>query len=353
MSEISKIDKNFVVETQIDKENIKFYNVRENPFRIYGVHYENGKFRRIPEAVARSVSEGVYSLHTYTAGGRVRFKTDSSYVAIHHEGWCGRMPHMAFTGSVGFDLYVLNDEGRQQYVNTFKPSVDSAKGFEGVIELGGKKMREITINFPTYSQITDLYIGVENDAQIGEHRPYKIERPFVYYGSSITQGGCSSRPGTCYQPIISRRFDANFINLGWSGNGKGEKEMRDYIASLDMSLFVLDYDHNAPTAEHLKATHEPMYKAIREAHPDIPIVMLTRPHYSVTDENARARVIKETYEKAKASGDNNVYYLNGRALMAIAGNEGTVDNCHPNDLGFFSMAQAVGDVIQTFIDTIE
>ena len=153
--------------------------------------------------------------------------------------------------------------------------------------------------------------------------------------------------------MLSRRFDANFINLGWSGNGKGEKEIRDYMASLDMSVFVLDYDHNAPTVEHLEATHEPMYKAIRQAHPDIPVIMLVRPHYNATDEDARAKVIKKTFENAKANGDNNVYYLNGRQLMAIAGYDGTVDNCHPNDLGFYSMAVAVGDVIESFIDTLE
>ena len=92
-----------------------------------------------------------------------------------------------------------------------------------------------------------------------------------------------------------------------------------------------------------------MNKAIREAHPDIPIIMLTRPHYSVTDEDARASIIKKTYENAKASGDDNVYYLNGRQLMVIAENEGTVDNCHPTDLGFFSMAKAVGDIIEKIL----
>ena len=352
MSEISKVDKNFVIETKIEKENIKFYNVLEKPFKVYGVNHENGKFRRIPEAVAKTVSEGVYTLHTYTAGGRVRFKTNSSYIAIHYEGWCGRMPHMAFTGSAGFDLYVM-ENGKEKYVNTFKAPLESSNGYELVIDVWGNNMREYTINFPTYSHVDNLYIGLEDTAVVEEHSPYKFESPFVYYGSSITQGGCSSRPGSTYQAMLSRRFDANFINLGWSGNGKGEKEIRDYMASLDMSVFVLDYDHNAPTVEHLEATHEPMYKAIRQAHPDIPVIMLVRPHYNATDEDARAKVIKKTFENAKANGDNNVYYLNGRQLMAIAGYDGTVDNCHPNDLGFYSMAVAVGDVIESFIDTLE
>ncbi len=85
MQDITKIDKNFLVDTSIDKDDAKFYNVEEAPFRIYGVFKENGKFRRIPESVAEKIRGGVYSLHTDTAGGRVRFKTDSQYIAIHAE----------------------------------------------------------------------------------------------------------------------------------------------------------------------------------------------------------------------------------------------------------------------------
>ena len=354
MSNIAEVDKNFVVDTKIEKDNIKFYNILEEPFKIYGVEYENGMFRRLPEAVAKTISEPLYStLHKYTAGGRVRFVTDSSYVAIHHVGNCGKHSHEAFTGTMGFDLYELDENGKEQYVNTFKPPLDATRGFEAVIELGSKKRRELTINFPLFSFIESLHIGLENDAYIQAHRPYKYEKPFVYYGSSITHGGCASRPGTAYQQFISRRFDANFINLGWSGNAKGEKEMYEYIMGMDMSVFIFDYDHNAPTAEHLEATHEPMFKAIRQAHPNIPIIIMTRPHFSVTENGERYKIMRKTYDNAKAGGDNNVYFLDGKQLMAIAGYEGTVDNCHPTDLGFYSMAVAVGDVIEGFIEEIE
>ena len=106
MIDISKIDRNFVIETGIDKDDIKFYNVDESPFKIYGVFRENGKYRRIPESVAKSVSEGVYVLHSNTAGGRGRFATDSPYIAIHAimDG-LDKMPHFALTASAGFDLY--------------------------------------------------------------------------------------------------------------------------------------------------------------------------------------------------------------------------------------------------------
>ncbi|MBO7519874.1 MAG: hypothetical protein J6T73_03760, partial [Clostridia bacterium] len=68
---ISKIDKNFNVETKIEKDDIVFLSANEEPFAIYGVFFENGMYRRMPEAVAKTVSEGVFSLHKCTAGGRV------------------------------------------------------------------------------------------------------------------------------------------------------------------------------------------------------------------------------------------------------------------------------------------
>ena len=169
----------------------------------------------------------------------------------------------------------------------------------------------------------------------------------LFYGSSITQGGCSSRPGTTYQAIASRRLDFDYINLGFSGNAKGEQVMVDYLASLPMSVFVCDYDHNAPSVDHLAATHENLYRNIRKAHPHIPVIFMARPlFYPDADALARLEVIKTTYENAKRAGDTNVYLLDGPTLMAMAGDDGLVDGAHPNDLGFASMAKAVGDVLE-------
>lgn len=123
--------------------------------------------------------------------------------------------------------------------------------------------------------------------------------------------------------------------------------MTAYIRSLDMALFVLDYDHNAPTAEYLQQTHSRMFRAIRQAQPDLPVILMTRPRYSLTsDEEARFAIIRATYEEAKASGDTNVYLLTGRELMRLCREDGTVDNSHPNDFGFASMARALGDLIE-------
>ena len=347
MRDISLIDSNFKIDTNINEKDIRFYNVNQEPFRVYGVFYDSGKFRRMPEDVAKSVSDGVYGLHTHTAGGRVRFKTDSAYIAIHAKmSNIGKMPHFALTGSAGFDLYV-RENGEEKYINTFVPPFTIEDGYESIIRFESPKMREVTINFPLYSEVNELYIGLHEDALVTEPCEYQIEKPIVYYGSSITQGGCASRPGNTYESIISRRLNANYINLGFSGSAKGETEIADYMKYLDMSAFVLDYDHNAPTVEDLKDTHKKMYSIIRNANPNLPIVILSRPKFTLTDEEKlRFEIIKKTYEDAKSNGDKNVYLIDGTILMALARDEGTVDNCHPNDWGFASIAKAVGDLLE-------
>ena len=346
MNDIASIDKNFKIETNINKNDIKFYDARVSPFKIYGIFYENGKFRRMPEEIAKTVSNGVYSLHANTAGGRVRFKTNSSYVAINAKMTAiGKMPHFALCGSAGFDLYV-NGVYKASYV----PPYYMTDGYEGVIELDDQDVKEIMINFPLYSDVCELYIGVCEDSVILPPEPYKTELPVVFYGSSVTQGGCASRPGTSYQGFISRELDTDYINLGFSGGARAEDEIADYIKTLNMSAFVYDYDYNAPDISYLKNTHEKMFKRIREANPTLPIVLVSMPKQNLSSVDLeRLEVIRTTYQNALSSGDKKVYFIDGRTLMDIAGTEGTVDSVHPTDLGFFSMAKTMSKLLKNIL----
>ncbi len=347
MTNITDVDKNFVVESNLDIPGIKFYNALSEPFSLHGVYFEDGKYRRLPEDVAKNTNDGVHWLHDNTAGGRIRFRTDSPYVAIHCEmPFVGFMSHFALTGSASFDLYVRNEQGTEQFVGPYVRDVKNMAGYEGILRASGSGMREYTLNFPTYSSVSALYIGLDENANVEAPIPYKITKPVVFYGSSITQGACASRPGMAYESIVSRRFDFDYINLGFSGSARGEQVMADYIAGLDMSLFVMDYDHNAPTVEHLAETHEPFFNTIRKAYPNIPIILMARPQFHRNEENVkRLQVIKATYDNAVKAGDTNVYLLDGPTLMALAKDDGMVD-IHPNDFGFASMAKAVGDLME-------
>ncbi len=344
MIDLSKIDKNFEIGKNINKEDVEFYNIDKSPFKIYGVFKENGLYRRMPEEAAKAVSDGAYELHANTAGGRVKFITDSSYVAIHAKmNKLCRVPHNSFTGSAGFDLYADN-----KYIKAFIPPLEMTAGYEQIVELGSKELREITINFPSYSNVKELYVGLQENAILKEAAPYKAKKPIVYYGSSTTQGACASRPGMSYQNIIAREFDCDYINLGFSGNARAEDTIIDYIKKLDMSVFVCDYDHNAPTIEHLRATHGKIFDAVRAEHPNIPVIFMSRPRYTyINDEYDRMKVIEKTYKDALSNGDKNVYFLDGKTLMKLCKDDGVVDGGHPSDFGFFSIANAIADILHS------
>ena len=346
---ISEIDKNFEVKSENHKDT-RYFDVLDKPFSLYGVFYENGAYRRLPEAVAKEVSVGVHALHTHTAGGRIRFVTDSPYVSVLAKYTSvGRMPHFALTGTAGFDLYENTPSG-EVYVRTFIPPFDLSDTLDSTIPLPSSSLRSFTVNFPLYSSLSSVYIGIKEGSRLEKADGYAIEKPIVYYGSSITHGGCASRPGLSYQSVISRALNVNHVNLGFSGNAKAEDAISDYISGLDMSLFVYDYDHNAPSIEHLEKTHLPMIMKIRNANPDLPIIILPRPKYILDKtEERRLEIIKATYDYMLSLGDKNVYMLDGKALMSLAGNEGTVDNTHPTDLGFFSMATALIPLIESIL----
>lgn len=350
-NEISKIDKNF---TQVSSDGDQlFYDVNKPPFRVYGLLWEDKSgFVRMPSDTAEKVSEGVSVLAHNSAGGRVRFSTDSPVITVKckiPQSW--RMSHMTDAGSAGFDLYSCCD-GTQRFVGAFIPQRANTPEYTSTLKLATGKMRDFVLDMPLFSSISSLEIGLCKGSTLKYGSEYKHKKPIVFYGSSITHGACASRPGLCYEAIISRRLDTDYINLGFSGGAKGEDIIMEYIAGLDMSMFVYDYDYNAPSAEHLAATHYKGYKKVRDAHPDIPIIMASCPNFSnpLRDGKARRDIIASTYERALSDGDKNVYFVDGEKEFATFFDDGkTVDGTHPNDVGFEIMAKAFGDIAAKLI----
>ena len=355
---LEEIDERLKLPTEINKNDIVFYDIRKSPFEIYGLYSPQtpGDFLRMPREVAEATSPGVESLNKRTAGGRVRFSTDSNYVAIKVTMPSpSHMYHMAFSGSAGFDIYRDTDSG-SYFCGVLSPAVTFKGGeFETYVELYGEGMRSYTIHFPTYSGFTEMYIGVQETARVTGGAKYAYDKPILYYGSSITEGGCSSRPGTAYESIISRKLNVDHINLGFSGSGKGEKAIADYMAGLDPLIFVSDYDHNAPNIEHLENTHYEMYRTIRRAHPDLPYVMISKPDFikphSSIDGIKRRDVIHRSFMKGIESGDKNLYFIDGESFFSGYADAAdcTVDGCHPTDLGFYLMAERIGFTIKNIL----
>lgn len=355
MKRIEEIDTNFAVNSNVNTDNAVFYDCTKPPFSLYGAIAPDGDcdcFVRFDTEAAEKTSEGVSILNQKTAGARVRFKTNSPYIFVYAKmHLISNMPHCAFTGSSGFDLYE-HKNGEESFLKSVIIPVEDTVTTE--IKFDDARVRDLTLNFPLYSGVRSVFIGIDKDSQIFECEPYTYEKPIVYYGSSITQGGCASRPGNSYQAMISRRFDCNYLNLGFSGCAKAEDAIAEYISELDMSIFVYDYDHNAESPEYLEKTHEKMFNTIREKNPELPIVIVSAPVPKTTPKwDGRFEIIKKTYDNAKNKGDKNVYLIDGRTIMhPNIGYSGTVDGTHPNDLGFYCMAEKIGDVIEKILKNI-
>lgn len=337
---------------EINREDLDFFDYKSDKFSVFGFYdfYNTEAPLRMPDDIAKSINVGVDGANPLNAGGRICFKTDSKTVAIMAE--VSAYHAASFTGIAlaGFDLNV-KENGKFHRRKIFRPKDDISLPYSGLVNLADGE-KEILIHMPNYGAVKSLKIGVIKGSKLEPLNPYRQDiKPIVYYGSSITQGGAATVPGNAYENIIGVRTNVDFINLGFSGWAKGEPKMAEYIANQDISLFVLDYDHNAGL-EQYRETHYPFYKIIRDAKPDLPIIVVTRPDVEQvpSETDVRISIAKETVERAKAEGDKNIYFINGYDLFGPEDVDlCTVDGCHPNDLGFYRMANVIGDKIKEIL----
>ena len=286
-------------------------------------------------------------------GARVAFKTDSKNFTV-------KVVLKTLTADLGMSLYacqsaqlMLGERENARYIGVVSPSDYNTLVFERTFDKS-PELEQVTIYFPRNEQIHSIDVTVDDGAIVTAPTPYKYKKPIVFYGSSITEGGCCCNVTNAYSAILSRWLDFDFYNFGFSGSAKGEPVMADYINTLDMGAFVYDYDHNAPTVEHLAKTHKPFFERIREAHPDIPILMMTRPAEIYYDDyKARREVVRATYDAAVAAGDKNVYFIDGETFYGETNrNLCSIDGCHPNDLGFFRMANVIRPTLEKMLESM-
>ena len=363
--DIERIDRNMAVAEKVNAPDVQLFDVREAPFRIYGLYDAQNQpcFKRLPDAVAAATeNNSVQKLYTCTAGGRVRFATDSPYVVIKAE--CPSMrssSRMSLMCASGFDLYLDAPDGAESlFYRSFVPPARSEKGYESKIDFYTPGLRYITINFPTYNAVDNLYIGVKEGSYLGEGAPYREMRPMVFYGGSHVQGADASRPGNTFESMLSRFFNIDHVNLGFSDGALGEDAMADHIVSLDPSVVVMEHDYNHATLDSLKARHWAFYHRIRAARPDLPIIMASRLDFfhinqycdDLTEQQTarRRQVVIDTYHRAIAEGDENVWFVDGSTILrGPFADCATVDGCHPNDLGFAMEAEAYMDLLRRLL----
>lgn len=337
-------------------EGIRWIEPFESPLELSGFPWfeQDRLYRRMPATPAQALPEAVDGLANHTAGGQIRLRTDSTRVAVRVElaGPAG-MNHMPATGQCGFDLYV--GAGGGTFAGIAKYDHTQTQYEVLLFRQSERTLRDVTLNFPLYQGVRSVQLGVDEEALVEAPAP-RPAAPLVFYGTSITQGGCAARPGMAYPAILSRRLGRECVNVGFSGSGKGEAEVAHAIATIPASeLFVLDYDANCPSAQHLSETMPLFIDILRASHPTTPILAVSRIRIGgegwnpaiTANRRERGAAQRQVVEQKRADGVEGLHFLDGETLLG--GDdfpECTVDGSHPTDLGFQRMADGLEPVLR-------
>ena len=307
-------------------------------------------YDRLPISYKDKVRKPVWDLSKSSAGITVRFHSNSTTISLK---WTVLnnldMSHMASTGIKGIDLYTKYDNkwryvttagalvGLKTYQNKSIPA-DSINEYE-LIKNMTPEFREYKLFLPLYDGVTKLEVGIDSVASIEKATPSAV-KPIVFYGTSITQGGCASRPGMAHTNIISRKLDVDCINYGFSGNGRMETPIVELISEIDARFYVIECLQNMDSQQ-ISERVRPLVDMIRTKHPLTPIVLVENMMYTTAflDQTIETRLIQENaalkneYDKILKSGLQNIFYIKDNQDLLLD-NEGTVDGIHLTDLGF-------------------
>jgi len=307
-------------------------------------------FDRLPSSAEGKVTDAVWNLSRDSAGMMARFKTSSSAISVHYKVRKSQlgMPHMPATGVSGIDLYARDNDGKWKWVQVTKPATQEVQ--TEIIQGLEPGVREYAAYLPLYNGIEFLKIGVEKGASFEGLAPRG--KPIVFYGTSITHGACASRPGMVHTNILGRKLDMPIVNLGFSGNGRMDQAVGEYLVQLDAALFVIDCLPNMQPAD-VTAKCEPLVKLLRAAKPNTPIVLVEDRRFTNdwitpkkrqfhTDNHA---ALRKAYDSLVAQGIEKLFYIHGDSLYGDD-TEGATDASHANDLGFMRQADVFEPVLR-------
>ena len=312
---------------------------------------------RLPDTLTTNVNGGVRGMRSHTSGMLFRFRTDSNFLVLRHtplNGWHA-MPHMTEVGTSGWDVYRLDKaSGKWRFVaSNHGARNDAAHPGARQKRISWTPGDECIINLPLYNGVKEFSLGVAANAKIEAPAPWAsgVTKPVVFYGTSITHGGCCTRPGLGFVNIVGRELQVPVYGLGFSGSGVMEYELSDVISKIDASCYVLDClwnmcsDPKAENPRSVERNYEKFIRNLRAKRPEVPIVMAEHCNVYGNAKDGKDRTIRKLYEKLVAEGWKDLVYLPNDE-MYTGDYEGTVDGCHPNDIGMQSMAKAFGKAVK-------
>jgi len=354
-AEISKWDPRMAVENAVvDTNGVKWIDGRHLPIEGRAFADVEHYYDRLPAGVTTNVNAGVRGMKHHTSGMLFRFTTDSKTLKFRWTPYNAglAMDHMPSTGVSGIDVYRFDAAaGKWLYVKTGRIR-DAKTG--GSLDMAWTPNTPCLVNLPLYNGIRTFTLGIDRTATISALPPRKssVDKPVVFYGTSITHGGCCSRPGLGFVNWVGRDLDVPVVGLGFSGSGVMEYEMSEHLARIDASCYVLDCLWNMSLTEDPKrpgrsveGNYEKFIRNLRAQRPDVPIVMAEHCNVYGNAKDAKDRFVRALYAKLVAEGWKRLVYLPNDE-MYTGDYEGTVDGCHPNDLGMQSMKDAFAGAVR-------
>ena len=307
-------------------------------------------FDRLPAAAEKTVTPAVWSLSRDSAGMMVRFKTDATAIHVHYKLRKAQlgMPHMPATGVSGVDLYARDAGGKWRWVQVTRPATQEVRA--EIIKGLAPGFREYAAYLPLYNGVESLEIGVPRGATFEGLAPRA--KPIVFYGTSITHGACASRPGMVHTAILGRRFDYPVVNLGFSGNGRMDAAVGEFLTQIDAAAYVIDCLPNMKPSD-VTAKCVPLVKQLRAARPDTPIVLVEDRRMtnswiipaSTTFHDENHAALRAAFQTLQKEGVKNLHYIPGDHLYGDDA-EGATDASHANDLGFMRQADVMEPILR-------
>ena len=335
-------------------DQLKWTDARELGVLGQGWTDTDRPYDRFPKHMQAQISEALWVRSRNASGLRLHVTTDSPVLAadwnVINDPIYGDKMGMSVVS--GLDLYVRH-EGRWHWrAMTWPDTHEPTRKFLFQEMLPGE--HEYILYFPPLNDLEYLALGVAPDAKL-QPAPALPGKPILFYGTSIVHGGCASRSGMTYPAILGRRFDRNFYNLGFGGQGRMEIEVARLLAELDPAVYVIDPLPNLQPDE-VAERAEPFIRTLRDAHPDTPIVLVENVTYADTifiPERAKRiagnnAAFRNAYDKLLDEGMTGLTWVPGGDLLGHD-DEATVDGVHPTDLGFMRMADVLEPVLKTLI----
>ena len=311
------------------------------------------RYERLPAKLHEVSRPRLWHLGKNTAGLAIRFTSNSSSISLKWESLNGfHMAHMTDVCAKGLDLYCFSD-GRWKFVNSALPQAKQTE--YKVVENMESQERDFMLYLPLYDGIKSLQIGIDSLSYIrkSEKGSFENKQPIVFYGTSILQGGCASRPGMAFTNILSRWLGRECINLGFSGNAFLDFEIAELMSDVDsVAAFVLDFVPNV-TIEQMEEKMEKFYTIIRSKHPKTPVLFVEDPMFTLTDYDQKMdkkvrglnEKIGEIFKRLSQKGEKNIYYVSSEKLIG-EDREGTVDGIHFTDLGMMRYAELMYPILK-------